>query len=69
MFCYTSWRFYAFFRTNLLTRRHSASSLFSAVFVFQKATQEIFLELDETKAEPPIFLEHESESKAEMEGG
>jgi hypothetical protein len=31
---YTSWRFYAFSRTNLLTRCHSASFLFSAVFVF-----------------------------------
>jgi hypothetical protein len=68
VFCYTSWRFDAFSKTNLLTRRHSASSLFFAIFVFQKATQEIFLELDETKAEPPIFPEHESESKAEMEG-
>jgi hypothetical protein len=68
VFCYTLWRFYAFSRTNLLTRRHSVSSLFSAVFVFQKATQEIFSKLDETKAEPPIFLEHESESKAETEG-
>jgi hypothetical protein len=56
-FCYTSWRFYTFSRTNLLTRCHSASSLFSAVFVFQKVTQEIFSELDETKAEPPIFTE------------
>jgi hypothetical protein len=37
VFCYTSWHFYAFFRTNLLTRCHSASSLFSAVFVFQKS--------------------------------
>jgi hypothetical protein len=36
---------------------------------FRKVTNEIFLELDETKAETPIFLEHESESKAEMEGG
>jgi hypothetical protein len=36
-FCYTSWRFYAFSRTNLLTRCHSVSSLFSAVFVFQKS--------------------------------
>jgi hypothetical protein len=43
VFCYTSWRFYAFSRTNLLTRRHGASSLFSAVFVFQKSyTQNIF---------------------------
>jgi hypothetical protein len=36
-FVYTSWRFYAFSGTNLLTRCHSASSLFSAVFVFQKS--------------------------------
>jgi hypothetical protein len=36
-FVYTLWRFYAFSRTNLLTRCHSASSLFSAVFVFQKS--------------------------------
>jgi hypothetical protein len=33
-FVCTSWRFYEFFGTNLLTRCHSASSLFSAVFVF-----------------------------------
>jgi hypothetical protein len=31
VFCYTLWHFYAFFETNLLTRCHSASSLFSAV--------------------------------------
>jgi hypothetical protein len=37
VFRYTSWRFYAFSGTNLLTRCHSASSLFSAVFVFQKS--------------------------------
>jgi hypothetical protein len=37
VFCYTSWRFYAFYGTNLLTRCHSASSLFSVVFVFQKS--------------------------------
>jgi hypothetical protein len=36
MFRYTLCHFYAFFGTNLLTSRHSASSLFSAVFVFQK---------------------------------
>jgi hypothetical protein len=34
---HTSWHFYAFSRTNLLTRCHSASSLFSAIFVFQKS--------------------------------
>jgi hypothetical protein len=36
VFRYTSWRFYAFSGTNLLTRCHSVSSPFSAVFVFQK---------------------------------
>jgi hypothetical protein len=55
-FVYTSWRFYAFSGTNLLTRYHSASSLFSAVFVFQKSYTEVFSELDETKAEVPNYL-------------
>jgi hypothetical protein len=36
VFRYTSWRFYAISGTNLLTRCHSASSLFFVVFVFQK---------------------------------
>jgi hypothetical protein len=56
VFCYTSWYFYAFSRTNLLTRRHSANSMFLLFLCFKKATQEIFLELDETKARVPIFL-------------
>jgi hypothetical protein len=37
LFRYTSWHFYTFSETNLLTSRHSASSLFSAVFMFQKS--------------------------------
>jgi hypothetical protein len=57
VFCYTLWRFYAFSRTNLLTRCHSASSLFLLFLCFRKATQEIFSELDETKAKIPIFPE------------
>jgi hypothetical protein len=44
-FVYTSWRFYAFSGTNLLTRCHSASSLFSAVFVFQKTYTGNILEI------------------------
>jgi hypothetical protein len=36
-FVYTSWRFYAISGTNLLTRCHNASSLLSAIFVFQKS--------------------------------
>jgi hypothetical protein len=37
VFCCTSWHFYAFSGTNLLMRCHNASSLFFAVFVFQKS--------------------------------
>jgi hypothetical protein len=51
VFRYTSWHFYAFSETNLLTRCHSASSLFSAILCFRKVTQEIFSKLDEKKAE------------------
>jgi hypothetical protein len=55
VFCYTSWHFYEFSRTNLLMRCHSARSLFWLFLCFRKATQEIFSELDETKAKIPIF--------------
>jgi hypothetical protein len=55
VFCYTSWHFYAISRTKLLTRCHSASSLFLLFFCFRKATLEIFSELDEIKAKVPIF--------------
>ena len=55
--------------TNILTRCHSASSLFSAVFGFRKVTQEIFSELDETKAEVPIFPGAKTESKPDTEEG
>jgi hypothetical protein len=55
-FVYTSWCFYAFSRTNLLTRCHSASSYFLLFLCFRKVTQKIFSELDETKAEVPNYL-------------
>jgi hypothetical protein len=55
-FVYTSWYFYAFSGTNLLTRCHNASSCFLLFLCFRKVTREIFLELDETKAEVPIYL-------------
>jgi hypothetical protein len=54
-FVYTSWHFYAFSGTNLLTRCHSASSCFLLFLCFRKVTQEIFLELDKTKPEVRIF--------------
>jgi hypothetical protein len=37
-FVYTSWRFYVFFGTNLLTRCHSASSCFLQFLCFRKVT-------------------------------
>ena len=43
----TLYHFYAFSETNLLTRCHSASSLFSAVFRFRNPSKEIFSESDE----------------------
>ena len=54
-FIYTSYHFYAFSGTNLLTRCHSASSLFSAVFGSRKVLLRIFSELHETKGQVPIF--------------
>jgi hypothetical protein len=54
-FIYTSWHFYAFSGTNLLTRCHSASSCFLLFLCFRKVIQGIFSELDKTKPEVPIF--------------
>jgi hypothetical protein len=68
VFCYTLWRFYAISGTNLLTRRHSASSMFLLFLCFRKATQEIFLELDETKAKIPIFPEVSRSPKERQSG-
>ena len=47
--------YYGNYWTNLLTRCHSASSLFSVVFRFRKVIKDIFLELDETKTQLPIL--------------
>jgi hypothetical protein len=68
VFGYTSWHFYAFSGTNLLTRCHSASSCFLLFLCFRKATQEIFSELDETKAELPIFTEASRRPKMRRRG-
>jgi hypothetical protein len=55
-FIYTLWHFYAFSGTNLLTRCHSVSSRFLLFLYFRKVIQEVFSELDEIKAEVPIYL-------------
>jgi hypothetical protein len=69
MFCYTSWHFYAFSGTNLLTSRHSASSLFSAFLCFRKVTQEIFSKLDKTKVSRTDISRSFQRTKEELEWG
>jgi hypothetical protein len=56
VFCYTSWRFYAFSGTNLLTRCHSASSLFFAVFVFQNSYTGNILGIGRNKSQSSYFF-------------
>jgi hypothetical protein len=56
VFRYTSWHFYAFSETNLLTRLHSASSLFSAVFVFQKSYTGNILGIGQNKSRTSRYL-------------
>jgi hypothetical protein len=59
---------YAFSGTNLLTRCHSVSSLIFLLFLcFRKVTQEIFSELDETKAEHPEIYRSFQRTEEEME--
>jgi hypothetical protein len=67
-FIYTSWRFYAYSRTNLLTRCYSASSCFLLFLCFRKVTQEIFSELDKTKAKVPIYLTRRRSPKERRRG-
>jgi hypothetical protein len=69
MFHYTSWHFYIFSGTNLLTSRHSASFLFSAVFVFQKSYIGNILEIGETKASRPEFYRSFQRTEEELEWG
>jgi hypothetical protein len=68
MFRYTLWHFYAFSRTNLLMRCHSASSCFLLFLCFRKVTQEIFSELDETKARRPDIYQSFQRTEEETKG-
>jgi hypothetical protein len=67
-FCCTLWHFYAFSGTNLLTRCHSASSLFYVIFVFQKSYIGNILGIGRNKSWSSYFSRYETESKAETEG-
>jgi hypothetical protein len=69
VFCYTSWHFYAFSETNILTRCHSVSSLFSAVFVFQKSYTGNILGIGQNKSRTSYFYRSFVKTKDEMEGG
>jgi hypothetical protein len=51
VFRYTLWHFYAFSGTNLLTKCHSASSLFFAIFVFQKSYTGNILGIERNKSQ------------------
>jgi hypothetical protein len=69
VFRYTSWCFYAISKTNLLTRCHSASSLFSAVFVFQKSYTGNILEIGRNKFGNSYFSWTEDEDQTGAKGG
>jgi hypothetical protein len=68
-FCYTSWRFYAFSGTNLLSRCHSASSLFSAIFVFQISYIGNILRIGRNKSQTSYFYRSFAKIEDETEGG
>jgi hypothetical protein len=68
-FSYTSWYFYAFSRTNLLTRCHSASSLFFAVFIFQKSYTGNILGITQNKSRTSYFYRSFAKTEDETEGG
>jgi hypothetical protein len=69
VFCYTSRRFYAFSGTNLLTRCHSASSLFLAIFVFQKSYTGNILEIGRNKKPNLLFFPKRHEVRRWDGGG
>jgi hypothetical protein len=69
VFRYTSWRFYAISGTNLLTRCHSASSLFSVVFVFQKSYTGNILGIERNKFRNSYFTRMKDEDQTGAEEG
>jgi hypothetical protein len=66
---YTSWHFYAFFGTNLLTRCHSASFLFSVVFVFQKSYTGNILGIGRNKSQTSRIYRSFQRTEEETERG
>jgi hypothetical protein len=68
-FRYTSWRFYVISRTNLLTRCHSASSLFFAGFEFQKSYTGNILRIGRNKFQKSYFSRKSIEDRTRARGG
>jgi hypothetical protein len=66
-FVYTSWHFYAFSKTNLLTRCHSDSSLFFADFVFQKSYTGNILEIGRNESRSSYLPDTKMEFRGETE--
>jgi hypothetical protein len=64
-FVYTSWHFYAFSETNLLTRCHTVSSLFFAVFVFQKSYIGNILGIGQTESRSSYLPDTKTYSRGE----
>jgi hypothetical protein len=64
-FVYTSWRFYAFSRTSLLTRCHSAISYFLLLFVFQKSYTENILGIGRNESQSSYLPDMKTESRGE----
>jgi hypothetical protein len=69
VFRYTSWHFYTISGTNLLTRCHSVSSLFSAVFVFQKSYTGNILGIGRNKSQKSYFSRKLPEDRKRAGGG
>jgi hypothetical protein len=69
--CFVTLRgiFYAISRTNLLTRCHSASFLFSAVFVFQKSYTGNILGIGRNKFQKSYFSWKSTEDRKRARGG
>jgi hypothetical protein len=67
--CYTLLHFYAFSGTNLLTRCHSASSLFSVIFVFQKSYIGNILRIGRNKSWTSYFYRRFTKTEDKTKGG
>jgi hypothetical protein len=68
VFYYTLWHFYAFSGTNLVMRCHSASSLFSVVFMFQKSYIGNILRIGRNKSRTSYFYRSFTKTEDETEG-